>query len=695
MRKTVVFIGQGTGHRLQAAPSPTPCRLSPVLCALSPAPRPLRLARRVGLTLLACAVPLLACAADHPLSKDDVRLLLIGGAPSQKMVALIAERGIDFPMSPDLAKQFRDDGADDAVIDALQKAVAKPAAAATPSAPTPAEGATPAISPPAGPVLARPAASSGTVNTPPAAASTAQTSSSSDSPSGSVDDRIKNTLSAVDAKPTGESEPTTAMNDHPYAAQFSLMSLFSGKQLRLSDYRGRVVLLDFWATWCDFCRKEIPDFVRFQDKFRDQGFQVIGVSTDTSKEKVRDFYQRFVMNYPVAMCDKFTRDLYGGLTALPTTLLIGRDGRVYQRVVGAPVDLSGFEREIETLLAAPNSLPEGKSVPVLVADKSSPPAPREAAADAKPTETAPSPANSGPVLLRAKSSGQTAASTAVASTSSGIPAASGASSASKSGAPAKPALTDPSSDQVQQIIKEFAAKEKLFKEARDNYTYHQINKVETLGGDNQVTGMWQQEWDIVFDDAGKRIEKVTYAPADTLKEILMTEQDLDAMRRIAPFVLTSDDLPEYDVKYLGHVLVDQLTCYVFSVRPKEIQKGRQYFQGVVWVDDRDLQIVKAEGKNVPELLNTKHGENLFPRFTTYREQIDGKYWFPTFTIADQNLYFSGGPPVHVKEVVRYTEYKQFRSGAVIKMIGAVDGKDQNQQQGTTPPPKKPDQKPQQ
>ncbi len=440
--------------------------------------------------LFASALPLLACAADHPLSKDDVRLLLIGGAPSQKMVALIGERGIDFPMSPDLAKQFRDDGADDAVIDALRKAVAKPAAAATPSAPTPAEGATPATSPPAGPVLARPAASSGTVNTPPAAASTAQTSSSPDSTSGSADDRIKNTLAAVDAKPTGESEPTTAMNDHPYAAQFSLVSLFSGKQLRLSDYRGKVVLLDFWATWCDFCRKEIPDFVRFQDKFRDQGFQVIGVSTDTSKEKVQNFYQQFVMNYPVAMCDKFTRDLYGGLSALPTTLLIGRDGRVYQRVVGAPVNLSGFEREIETLLAAPNPSREGKPAPVLVADKSSPPAPREAVADAKPTETAPSPANSGPVLLRPKSSGQTAASTPVASTSPGTPSStSGASSAAKPSAAAKPALTDPSPDQISQIIKEFAAKEKLFKEARDNYTYHQINKVQTLGGDSQVTGI--------------------------------------------------------------------------------------------------------------------------------------------------------------------------------------------------------------
>jgi hypothetical protein len=107
------------------------------------------------------------------------------------------------------------------------------------------------------------------------------------------------------------------------------------------------------------------------------------------------------------------------------------------------------------------------------------------------------------------------------------------------------------------------------------------------------------------------------------------------------------------------VKVDQITAYVFSIRPKEIEKGHQYFQGVVWVDDQDLQIVKSEGKPVPEL-KTKKGENLFPRFTTWREQIDGKYWFPTYTMADDTLYFSNGP-VHIKQVIRYTDYKQFKS----------------------------------
>ncbi len=224
---------------------------------------------------------------------------------------------------------------------------------------------------------------------------------------------------------------------------------------------------------------------------------------------------------------------------------------------------------------------------------------------------------------------------------------------------AKVDLSDPPPGQIQKIIQEFAAKEKTFKEARNNYTYHQSNKVQEFGGDGEIGGVFEQEWDILYDDRGQRIERVTYAPTDTLKRLILTKEDLSAFRNINPFVLTSDELPEYEVKYLGHVKVDEITAYVFSIRPKEIQKGRQYFQGVIWVDDRDLQIVKSEGKPVPEP-KTKGGENLFPRFTTYREQIDGKYWFPTFTSAEDTLYFSNGA-VHMKEIIRYSEYKQFKS----------------------------------
>jgi ribosomal protein L12E/L44/L45/RPP1/RPP2 len=235
--------------------------------------------------------------------------------------------------------------------------------------------------------------------------------------------------------------------------------------------------------------------------------------------------------------------------------------------------------------------------------------------------------------------------------------------------PKTPGLADPSPAQIEGIIQAFAAKEKIFKEARDNYTYHQINKVQQLDPDGDVVGVYQQEWDILYDDNGGRIERVTYAPPDTLKGLMVTKEDLESMRNVQPFVLTSDELPEYDIKYLGHVKVDYITAYVFSIRPKELVKGRVYFQGRVWVDDRDLQIVKSEGKTVPETKTSKH-ENLFPRFTTYREQIDGKFWFPTFTMADDTLYFANGP-IHIKQVIKYTDYKQFRSTTKMKVLAEV------------------------
>ncbi len=239
-------------------------------------------------------------------------------------------------------------------------------------------------------------------------------------------------------------------------------------------------------------------------------------------------------------------------------------------------------------------------------------------------------------------------------------------------------VSEPSSDEVQRIIREFAAKEKVFKHARNNYTYHQINKVQELDPDGNVEGTYEQDWDIVFDDNGKRIERVTYAPPDTLKGLMVTGEDLNSMRNVQPFVLTTDELPDYDVKYLGHVKLDEITAYVFSIRPREIEKGRLYFQGVVWVDDRDLQIVKTEGRTVPEVRAHKGQFNLFPRFTTYREQIDGKFWFPTFTLADDTLYFPERP-IHIKEVIKYTEYKQFKAVPTIRVIsemppGELDGK---------------------
>ena len=132
------------------------------------------------------------------------------------------------------------------------------------------------------------------------------------------------------------------------APDFSLPDL-SGQKLDLSSYRGKVGLLDFWATWCDPCREESPHFVELQKRYGDQGLQIIGVSMDDEAEPVRDFYQRFKMNYPVVMGNAKTGELYGGVLGLPIAFLIGRDGRITAKHIGA-TDISVFEREIATLL---------------------------------------------------------------------------------------------------------------------------------------------------------------------------------------------------------------------------------------------------------------------------------------------------------------------------------------------------------
>jgi hypothetical protein len=240
----------------------------------------------------------------------------------------------------------------------------------------------------------------------------------------------------------------------------------------------------------------------------------------------------------------------------------------------------------------------------------------------------------------------------------------------------------PSGITAEEIIQKFAAKEKQFKQARENYTWRQDVKVQTLDG-NTVDGEYRMITDILFDDRGRRQEQVVFAPQSTLQRVGMTREDLDDIEKRLPFVLTSDEIPEYDILYVGQQKEDELNTYVFDVAPKKIDKGKRYFQGRLWVDDHDFQIVKTKGKNVPDIVN-KSGENLFPPFTTWREQVDGKYWFPTYTLVDDNLHFKMGD-VHIRQVVKYTNYKRFGSSVKITYEGQ-ELPPQGDQGGTQNPP---------
>jgi len=222
-----------------------------------------------------------------------------------------------------------------------------------------------------------------------------------------------------------------------------------------------------------------------------------------------------------------------------------------------------------------------------------------------------------------------------------------------------------------QIIQKFAAKEAEFRKAREDYTYRQSVKMEELDASGNVQGKWEEVDDVTFGPDKQRAEKVVYAPMNTL-HLTITPQDLQDLRNVQPFVLTTEDIDKYDIQYLGKQKLDEIDCYQFSVKPKKMLKGERYFEGDIWVDDRDLQIVKTYGKGVG--LQKKSDDNQFPRFETYRQQIDGKYWFPTYTRADDTLHFKGfDQRIHM--VVKYENYKRFGSQTTVTFGDEVpDGK---------------------
>jgi hypothetical protein len=256
--------------------------------------------------------------------------------------------------------------------------------------------------------------------------------------------------------------------------------------------------------------------------------------------------------------------------------------------------------------------------------------------------------------------------------------------------------TPPTGIPVEEVIKKFGERESLFAKARENYTFRQTVKVDTIAEDtNRVDGEYQQVTDITFNDAGKREEHVVFAPQNTLERVLMTPTDFDEIEHRLPFILTTEDQPKYNIDYLGRQKVDELDTYVFAVAPKTFVKNQHYFQGKVWVDQQDLQIVLINGKTVPQGTRRGH-EDLQPPFTTYYEQVDGKYWFPTYTKAEGNLHFTASDgslsqDVHMRNIVKFTDYKQYHTSARIIYNGQdiTNNKDpnakDNKQPASTPP----------
>jgi hypothetical protein len=222
--------------------------------------------------------------------------------------------------------------------------------------------------------------------------------------------------------------------------------------------------------------------------------------------------------------------------------------------------------------------------------------------------------------------------------------------------------------EVDRIIQAFTAKEAHFRKALNEYAFKRDAVLQSLGMGGQITGEYHRVSSFTFDDQGNRFEKISYFPMPSFQGEI-SQEDLEDLGGIQPFALEPSKIAQYDIKYVGKEKIDELNLYVFDVSPKVMPDPKKtkerFFLGRIWVEDQDMQIVKTKGKGVPE---TK--KNKFPTVETYREQIDGRYWFPTYSYADEELVFDSGDTLHIRMKVRYSDFELAR--AKVKIIEVED-----------------------
>lgn len=212
------------------------------------------------------------------------------------------------------------------------------------------------------------------------------------------------------------------------------------------------------------------------------------------------------------------------------------------------------------------------------------------------------------------------------------------------------------------MIEKFAARESLAAAARRTNTFDEEIKVQTLvdtaRGNSVVDGEYRQVLEVGYDQQGHRTEHVTFAPQNSLRRISITPTDIEDFRDFTSFMLTAEELPQYQVRYLGAQHVDDLDTYVFEVAPLKIEKNKRYFQGKLWVEQQALDVVKTCGRSVPDqVLNKKRGTmDVHPTFATYRQQMPDTFWFPVYSRSDDYLQFPRYT-VHMREVIKFTNYQ--------------------------------------
>jgi len=244
-------------------------------------------------------------------------------------------------------------------------------------------------------------------------------------------------------------------------------------------------------------------------------------------------------------------------------------------------------------------------------------------------------------------------------------------------APAPPALPP------EEIIKRFSQKEDEYLAARLGYGYRKTVRIDEFDHEGKQIGQFVLVTEITRASSGQLVSKVVSRPQSTLHFFNLEPEDLKELDRIPPFPLTTSQLAQYDLKYLGTEQIDEINCYIFQVKPKSVNRTNAYFDGILWVDTQYLEVVKTYGKWVNEL-GPVHVANLpFTLFDTYRENVDGKYWFPNYERSDDTLHLKD-MDVPVRLVIKWTDFAPLPAPAP---AAAPSASAPSPQPPSTPPPK--------
>jgi hypothetical protein len=218
---------------------------------------------------------------------------------------------------------------------------------------------------------------------------------------------------------------------------------------------------------------------------------------------------------------------------------------------------------------------------------------------------------------------------------------------------------DPPANLVQRV----ALRESQTAQAQSNYTYRQSVNLDEVDKHGAIAGVYRETRDIIFSPAQERTEQLVGKPFLTLHNLILTEEDFRDIREVQPVLLTKEQSFLYETRYRGEETMDGVECFVLQIRPRQLLDGQRLFDGMIWVSQKDYSIIRSEGQAVPQIQTTKT-ENLFPHFTTLRQKVDGDFWFPVTTYADDTLYFRAGPQ-RIRLTIRYTAYKKFSSESKI------------------------------